>query len=78
MEKNVTIIPEAEYQKIKNELGKENEWFSRMEIEILTQWLGEIQANQSWKKVFFYAFWCTCKNGIISTAPREGMLWAIK
>lgn len=42
MEKNVTIIPEAEYQKIKNELGKENEWFSRMEIEILTQRLGEI------------------------------------
>ena len=42
MEENVTIIPENEYQKIKNELGKENEWFSRMEIEILTQWLGEI------------------------------------
>ena len=45
MENNVTIIPEAEYQKIKNELGKENEWFSKMEIEILTQRLGEIQAN---------------------------------
>lgn len=45
MEKNVTIIPENEYQKIKNELGKENEWFSRIEIEILTQRLGEIQAN---------------------------------
>jgi hypothetical protein len=42
MENNVTIIPENEYQKIKNELGKENEWFSRMEIEILTQRLGEI------------------------------------
>ena len=74
MEKNVTIIPEAKYQKIKNELGKENEWFSRMEIEILTQWLGEIQANQSWKKVFFYAFWCTYKNEIISTVPREGRI----
>ena len=45
MENNVTIIPENEYQKIKNELGKENEWFSKMEIEILTQRLGEIQAN---------------------------------
>ena len=45
MENNVEIIPENEYQKIKNELGKENEWFSRMEIEILTQRLGEIQAN---------------------------------
>lgn len=42
MENNVEIIPENEYQKIKNELGKENEWFSRMEIEILTQRLGEI------------------------------------
>lgn len=42
MGNNVTIIPENEYQKIKNELGKENEWFSRMEIEILTQRLGEI------------------------------------
>jgi len=58
MENNVTIIPENEYQKIKNELGKENEWFSRMEIEILTQWLGEIQANWLWKNMFFNAFLC--------------------
>lgn len=45
MEKDVVIIPENEYQKIKKELGKENEWFSKMEIGILTQRLGEIQAK---------------------------------
>ena len=46
MERNVVIVPEEKYQKIKDEMKKENDYFTAFEYETLTQRLGEIWANE--------------------------------
>ena len=46
MERNVVIVPEEKYQKIKKEMKKENDYFTAFEYEVLTQRLGEILANE--------------------------------
>ena len=42
---NIKIIPEEIYQKIKKEMGKLDDFFTKEEYIILTKKLGEIQAK---------------------------------
>lgn len=63
MERNVVIVPEEKYQKIKKEMKKENDYFTAFEYETLTQRLGEIWANELWKNMYFCDFLCSLKSG---------------
>ena len=55
------FIEEEEYKKMKQKLGKKDDYFDREELQIFTEKVGAILVQFVWNKEYFYAFWWSYK-----------------